>query len=207
MTLDNEQRNVSVMMPVTLDGQFVNLVPMTLAHLDQLCRIGLEPRLWQDTTITVATREDMASYVRAAVDAGSAGTGLSFVITERSTGEIVGSTRYHSAVPEQRRIEIGFTWISVPWQRTIVNTESKYLLLRHAFDQLGCMRVEFKANATNEKSRRALLRIGAKEEGTLRNYRLAPSGATFDLTVFSIVAAEWPQVRGHLEAKLAAGPR
>jgi RimJ/RimL family protein N-acetyltransferase len=189
-------------MSVTLEGRYINLLPLTLAHLDRLCQIGLEPQLWQGTTIKVQTREEMDSYVRAALDAQGAGTGLPFVIVERDTGEIVGTTRYHSFVPEHKRVEIGFTWIAIPWQRTMANTESKCLLLRHAFEDLGCIRVEFKANSQNEQSRRALLRIGAKEEGTLRNYRLSPSGQMFDLTIFSITSSEWPQVRCNLESKL-----
>ena len=191
-----------MMTPITLVGSSIKLAPLTLAHLDRLCHIGLDPRLWQATTIQIQTREQMESYVRAALDAQSAGTALPFVIIDNRTGEIVGMTRYHSAVPEHRRVEIGFTWVAPERQRTTVNTESKYLLLRHAFEQLGCIRVEFKANAENEQSRRALLRIGAKEKGTLRNYRLSPSGQMFDLTVFSITSAEWPRVRSNLEAKL-----
>jgi RimJ/RimL family protein N-acetyltransferase len=192
----------SAMLPMTLEGRFIELVPLSLAHLDRLCHIGLEPRLWQGTTIKVQTRDAMESYVRAALDAQHAGTALPFAIVEQSTGEVVGTTRYHSAVHAHRRIEIGFTWVAMPWQRTLVNTESKYLLLKHAFDALGCIRVEFKANAENDQSRRALLRIGASEEGTLRNYRISPTGKTFDLTVFSITSTEWPQVRANLETKL-----
>jgi RimJ/RimL family protein N-acetyltransferase len=190
------------MTPVNLEGQRSTLVPLTLAHMDRLCAIGLDPRLWQATTIQIQSREQMSSYIRAALDAQSAGTALPFVIVERNSGQIVGTTRYHSFAPDHRRVEIGFTWIAPPWQRTVINTESKYLLLRHAFEELSCIRVEFKSNAGNEQSRRALLRIGAKEEGTLRSYRISTSGQVFDMTVFSITSAEWPQVRTNLEGQL-----
>jgi N-acetyltransferase len=187
---------------VTLEGTSVSLVPLTLAHLDQLCVIGLDSRLWQSTTIKIESREQMEAYVCAALEAQKAGTSLPFVIVERSTHEVVGMTRYHSAVPEQKRVEVGYSWVSLPWQRTVINTESKYLLLRHAFETLNCVRVEFKANIDNEVSCRALVRIGAKQEGILRCYRVAQSGTTYDLALFSIIATEWPQVRSNLESML-----
>jgi RimJ/RimL family protein N-acetyltransferase len=188
--------------PVTLQGLSVCLVPLTLAHLDRLCAIGLDARLWQSTTIQISSREQMEAYVCAALESQKTGTALPFVVVERSTGEVVGMTRYHSAVPEQKRVEIGFSWVSPTWQRTVVNTESKYLLLHHACEILDCVRVEFKANVENEKSLRALVRIGAKQEGVLRCYRVTPSGVTYDLALFSIIASEWPQVRSRLESML-----
>jgi RimJ/RimL family protein N-acetyltransferase len=188
--------------PVTLEGSTVSLVPLTLSHLDQLCDIGLDVRLWRATTIQVSSREQMEAYIGDALAAQMNGTTLPFVIIERSFGRIVGMTRFHSAVPEQRRIEIGFSWVSHARQRTCVNTEAKYLLLRHAFERLNCVRVEFKANVENEQSCRALARIGAIREGILRCYRVAPSGATFDLALFSIIAADWPHVRCNLELML-----
>ena len=191
-----------MMTPITLEGSLVSLVPLTLAHLDGLCTVGLDPRLWQATTIRVSSRTEMEAYVGDALETQKTGTALPFVIVERGTDRIVGMTRYHSAAPQQKRIGIGPSWVSPAWQRSGVNTEAKYLLLRNAFEKLDCVRVEFLANVGNEQSRRALLRIGAKEEGVLRCYRIAPSGAAFDLTAFSIIAAEWPQVRSNLETKL-----
>ena len=192
--------------PLTLEGTQIRLVPMTPAHLDDLCVIGLEPQLWRATTIQVQTKADMEAYVRAALEAQRAGTALPFVIVERKSGAVVGATRYHSIVPEHRRLEIGFTWIAPPWQRTFVNTEAKYLMLKHAFEALGCVRIEFRADRENAQSCRALLRIGARQEGVLRSYRVSPQRGIRDLAVFSIIALEWPQVRVTLEQKLKKEP-
>lgn len=195
-----------MIIPATLEGPSVRLAPLGWEHLDRLCKIGLDPVLWQNTTIKVSTAAEMKSYVGAALESQKSGTALPFVIVKRGAEEIVGCTRFHSAVPEHKRVEIGFTWIAPPWQRTIINTETKYLMLRHAFEAMGCVRVEFKTNAGNHHSRRALLRIGAKEEGVLRNYRVAKSGALFDLVLFSIIAQEWPAICRQLEAKLGNTP-
>lgn len=184
--------------PVTLEGRQVRLVPMALSHHAALSAIGLDPALWRYTTIRVETPDEMREYMESALAAQAAGTALPFVIELCATGEIVGTTRYHSIVDEHRRLEIGFTWIAAPWQRTTVNSESKYLLLRHAFETLGCERVEFKAAAENEPSRRALLRIGAKEEGTLRHFVLSKHKGPCDVRVFSIIAPEWPRLRTQL---------
>ncbi len=179
---------------------------MSLSHLDELCAIGLEPQLWRATTIQVQTRADMERYVRAALGAQSDGTALPFVIIERGSGAVVGTTRFHSMVPDHKRVEIGFTWIALPWQRTFVNTAAKYLMLQHAFETLGCIRVEFRADAENEQSCRALIRIGAHQEGVLRNYRVSSHRGVRDMTLFSIIASEWPLVRLTLEKKLNKEP-
>jgi N-acetyltransferase len=188
--------------PLTLEGSEIRLVPMTEAHVDGLCAVGLEPELWRSTTIQVRTRTEMEDYVRAALEARDAGTALPFTIVECGTGAIIGTSRYHDMAPEHRRLEIGYTWISLAKQRTKVNTESKYLLLRHAFEVMECVRVEFKADAENEKSRDALTRIGAKLEGIHRSCRISKHRGIRDLAVFSIIAPEWPVIRAHLEAKL-----
>lgn len=145
--------------------------------------------------------------MRWALDAGSAGTALPFVIIDLATGRLVGTTRFHSIVPDHKRLEIGFTWIAVPWQRTAVNTEAKYLMLRHAFETMGFIRVEFRADAENDQSRRALVRIGAREEGVLRRYRISARRGIRDLAVYSIVDSEWPQVRNRLETLLEPNAR
>lgn len=189
---------------LTLEGATVRLVPLTPGHLDALCAIGLDPELWQTTTIRVTTRAEMEAYLQAALAGQRAGTGLPFAIEERASGTILGTTRFHSLVPEHRRVEIGFTWIGRRWQRTRVNTEAKYLLLRHAFESMGCIRVEFKTEARNTVSRQALRRLGAKEEGTLRNFRLSAHRGVCDLVVYSLIDAEWPDVRTALEARLRA---
>lgn len=185
-----------------LEGTTVRLVPLTPDHLADLCAVGLDPALWQATTIAVTTAAEMAKYIQVAMDARSAGTALPYIIVLRENGATIGTTRIHSIVPEHRRAEIGFTWIARPWQRTSVNTEAKYLLLKHAFEALRCIRVEFKTDSENEASRRALLRIGAREEGTLRNYRVSAHRGIRHLTLYSIIDSEWPQVRAALETKL-----
>lgn len=192
--------------PMTLEGTHVRLVPLAPAHHEALCAIGLEPALWALTTIRVQSAEDMRRYVQAALDAQAAGTALAFVLALPRTGTVVGTTRYHSIVAAHRRLEIGFTWVGLPWQRTPVNTEAKYLLLRQAFEGYGCQRVEFKADADNEPSCRALRRIGATQEGVLRSYMLSPHRGSRDLALFSIVAAEWPRVKAGLERRLAILP-
>jgi RimJ/RimL family protein N-acetyltransferase len=173
---------------------------MDRAHHAALSAIGLDPGLWRHTTIRVETSADMRQYMESALAAQAAGTALPFVIELRATGEIVGTTRYHSIVREHRRLEIGFTWIAALWQRTAVNSESKFLLLQHAFETLGCQRVEFKAAVENEPSRRALLRLGATEEGTLRHYVFSTHKGPCDVRVFSIIAGEWEAIRARMAA-------
>jgi N-acetyltransferase len=186
----------------SLAGRVVRLVPMQVEHLDALCAVGLDPQLWDATTIRVLTREAMEAYLRAALDARERGTAWPFVIEEQATGRVIGSTRFHSIDVAHRHLEIGFTWLGMPWQRTAANTEAKYLMLCHAFDALNYIRVEFRADAENERSRRALERIGAREEGRLRHYRISAHRGLRDLVVYSILATEWPGVRVKLEAKL-----
>ena len=190
--------------PVTLTGQHVELVPLQHSHHAQLCESGLDERLWELTTNEVSTPEEMLAYIEAALNDQSIGTALPFVIVEKKTNKIVGSSRYHSFNATNRRIVIGHTWIATDWQRTIVNTETKYLMLKHAFEELGCQRVEFIVNSINEKSRRALQRIGAKQEGVLRNYVLGKTNEPCDAVLFSIIDSEWNKVRSDLEDKLFA---
>jgi N-acetyltransferase len=190
--------------PVTLEGEFVRLVPLSLEHLPQLCAIGLEPALWAATTIRVQTPEQMEAYVRAALEAQAAGTAVPFAILLKETGQVVGTTRYHSIVPAHRRLEIGFTWVGLPWQRTAVNTEAKVLLLRHAFEQCGAQRVEFKADVENERSCRSLLRLGATREGTLSRYMLSAHKGPRDVALFSIIDSDWPRVKSRLQGLLSA---
>jgi RimJ/RimL family protein N-acetyltransferase len=189
--------------PFALEGRRVRLVPLTLEHLDQFAAIGTAPELWSATTIRVVTRTDMQDYLQRALAEQAAGTAVPFAIVDRRSGEIVGSTRFHSLAPEHRKLEIGFTWIAPPWQRTGVNPESKFLLLRHAFEAWGCRRVQFTANAINERSRRAIERIGGRFELILRHHRLSPHLGPCDIAVYSIIASEWPEVRTALESRLA----
>lgn len=189
--------------PRALEGSTVRLEPLSLRHLDRLCEIGLDPDLWRWTTGNVSTREEMEAYVAAALTAQEQGTALPFATVLRESGLAVGSTRFGNIDLPNRRVEIGWTWVAHDWQRTVVNTEAKYLLLRHAFEDIGCVRVELKTDALNERSRRAILRLGAQEEGTLRKHMLTASGRLRDTVYFSILDDEWPRVKARLEERLA----
>ncbi len=188
--------------PITLQGVHVRLEPLSLTHLDKLSAVGLDPDLWRWTTTQLRTREDMLHYLQVALDEQSRGTALPFVTVLQETDQVVGSTRFGNIDRQNRRMEIGWTWVAVPWQRTVVNTEAKYLMLGHAFESLGCIRVEFKTDSLNEPSRKALLRIGAKEEGTLRNHMIVHDGRFRHSVYFSVIAEEWPSVKALLESKL-----
>jgi N-acetyltransferase len=191
---------------VRLEGPTIALVPLTLEHRTVLNTVLLDPALWQWTLHRLETPDEVSRYVAAALDDAAAGRALAFVIVLKETGEIVGSTRYHSVEPVHRRLEIGHTWIARRWQRTQVNTEAKYLMLRHAFEDLQYRRIQFRAGSNNEPSRRALLRIGAHEEGMLRAYEGPDPMRGRDVVVFSILAPEWPGVKERLEV-LMARPR
>lgn len=190
--------------PVTLEGRFVRLEPLTLAHLDQLCEVALDEDLWRWTTSQVRTRDELREYIEAALQSQRQGTALPFATIERASGRAIGSTRYGNIEMRDRRVEIGWTWVGRLWQRTAVNTEAKYLMFRHAFETLGCIRVELKTDALNERSRRAILRIGAREEGLLRQHMITASGRLRDTVYFSVLDREWPEVKTVLEAKLSA---
>lgn len=188
--------------PIILEGGHVRLAPLSLTHHARLCEIGLDERLWRSTTIQLQTAEDMLKYIQTAMQGRDEGTAAPFVIIEKDSGKVVGTTRYHSIDQLHRRLEIGFTWIAVERQRSIVNTEAKYLMLKHAFEQRGCVRVQFKADRGNEQSCRALIRIGAKQEGVLRKYITSAHKGARDLVLFSIIDTEWPEVKANLESKL-----
>ncbi len=186
-----------------LEGRVVRLEPLTLEHLPGLCEVGLDAELWRWTLSVVRSREDMRRYVEAALGEQAAGTALPFVIVDRTSGRVIGSTRYGNIAMRHRRLEIGWTWLGLAWQRTAGNTETKLLLLTHAFESLRCQRVEFKTDALNDRSRAALLRIGAREEGTFRRHSVTDDGRTRDTVYFSIVDSEWPETKARLERMLA----
>jgi len=190
--------------PVTLEGRHVLLQPLSLAHLNALCEVGLDPELWRATAFGMANEEDMGHFVQAALEAQAARTALPFATIDRDSGRIVGSTRFLNIDPRHKRVEIGGTWIARPWQRTAINTEAKYLMLRHAFESLGAIRVEFKTDAINWQSRQAILRLGAIEESTLRRHMIAWNGRVRDTVYFSIVDNEWREVKLRLEEKLTS---
>ena len=144
----------------------------------------------------------MRNYIQIALRAQEQGTALPFATVERSSGLVIGSTRFGSIDREQLGVEIGWTWIAQQWQRTPINTEAKYLMLNHAFEKFGCIRVQFKTDSLNTRSRAALLRVGAQEEGVFRNHMITYSGRIRHTVYFSIIDSEWPQVKAHLEEKL-----
>ena len=189
--------------PVTLEGSAVRLEPLDLDHLPGLTAVGLDAELWRWTIVSIQTPGDMRSYVEQALSAAVAGTEVPFATIERSSGRVVGSTRYLSLEPHHRRLEIGSTWIAPPWQHGALNTEAKLLMLGHAFNALGALRVEFKTDSLNEGSRSALRGIGATEEGTLRNHMLTDSGRRRHSVYYSVIEEDWPHVRMHLEQRLA----
>ena len=190
--------------PVTLRGAHVELVPLTEEHVDALLPIALDSEIWKFTVESVASREELEGFVARALAARDAGTALPFATVERGTGRVVGSTRFANYERAHARIEIGWTWIGRPWQRTAVNTEAKLLMLGHAFDALGLRRVELKTDVLNERSRAAILRLGAVEEGILRQHTVTARGRVRDTVYFSILASEWPAVKARLAARLAA---
>lgn len=193
--------------PTTLEGEFVRLVPLSLDHVDACSAIGLDPDIWRWTPLRVRDAAEMRRLVEEALQAQRAGTALPFTTTVRESGEVVGMTRYMNIAAADRRVEIGFTWIAPAWQRTRINSEAKYLMLRHAFETWGCMRVEFKTNVLNTKSRTAILRLGAVEEGTFRKHMLNEDGTVRDSVYFSIIDDEWPAVKARMEAALREAER
>ena len=185
--------------PITLEGPAVRLEPLSLAHHAQLCEVGLDFELWHWTPNNVRTPEDMRAYIKQALAEQKRGTSLPFATIDQASGKVIGSTRYRNIDVANLRLEIGATWLAKNWQRTAANTEAKYLMLRHAFEEFGCIRVEFKTDSLNQRSRDAILRLGAKEEGTLRNHMLTWTGRIRHTVYFSIIDSEWPEVKTRLE--------
>ena len=188
--------------PVTLEGTVVRMEPLSLEHVEALSKVGLDHSLWALTSIWVTNAAEMREYVEQALAEQRAGTALPFATVDRATGRVIGSTRFGNYVPAHKRIEIGWTWIAPPWQRTAVNTEAKLLMLTHGFETLGCRRVELKTSARNARSRAAMLRIGATEEGTLRQHMINPDGSSRDSVYFSILDGEWPATKARLQQML-----
>lgn len=190
--------------PVVLEGRFVRLEPMRPEHADAFAQVGLGQDLFRWFPYPMETAEDMHNFVRTSLAAQAKGASLPFVTVERSSGQIVGSTSFLKIERANRGLEIGATWVALPWQRSACNTEAKYLQLRHCFEDLGCIRVEFKTDSLNQKSRTALARIGALEEGTFRNHMICPGGRVRHSVYFSIIDSEWPRIKQRLQDKLVA---
>lgn len=194
------------MTPVTLEGRVVRLEPLTMAYAGRIAAAGLDPELWRITVTRLENEADVREYIQAALRDQQAGTALPFATILRENGSIVGSTRLANYDAANRRVEIGWTWIARPWQRTAVNTEAKYLMLQHAFETLGCIRVELKTDLLNEQSQRAIERLGAMREGVLRSHMIVHDGRRRDTVYYSILDSEWPRVKKTLAARLDAPP-
>jgi RimJ/RimL family protein N-acetyltransferase len=188
--------------PVTLEGRIVRLEPLSLEHVPGLAEVGLDPELWRWTLARPQGVDDVRAWAASTISARDAGTEFPFATIDVASGRPIGSSRYMNIVLEHRRLEIGWTWVAPPWQRTGANREAKLLMLEHAFERLGCRRVEFKTDSNNEKSRVALLGIGASFEGIFRNHMVMPDGRMRHSAWYSVIDEEWPAVRAGLEAKL-----
>ena len=192
--------------PPTLQGQHVRLEPLTRAHEAALNEATRDGELWNLTVTTVPTVETMAAYIDAALLGQTRGSELPFAIVNAAANKVVGSTRFYDIKPEHRGVTIGYTWLSASAQRSAINTEAKLLLLTHAFEQWDCIRVELVTDVLNERSRNAILKLGASQEGILRNHMIMPNGRIRDSVFFSIIQAEWPEVKARLQQKLAQRP-
>jgi len=191
--------------PVPLEGRHVRLEPLDDVHFEGLCAVAFDEALWRLQMSPMRDREDLRQYVALARADQLRGSALPFATIDRASGRVIGSTRFGNIERTHRRAEIGWTWIARPWQRTAANTEAKLLMLTHAFEAWGCLRVELKTDVLNEQSRRAMLRIGAREEGVLRSHMQAWNGRRRDTVYFSILDHEWPEVKAGLGARLARG--
>ncbi|WP_247269299.1 MULTISPECIES: GNAT family N-acetyltransferase [Pseudomonas] len=190
-------------MLTTLQGPRILLRPLQYSDADALLQAAADGELWNLTVTVVPSASTIDSYLKKALDGRDAGTVMPFVIVLKDSGEVIGSTRFWKIDPLNRKLEIGSSWISARWQKSFVNTEAKYLMLRHAFEVLDCVRVQFTTDENNQKSRNAILRLGAQQEGNVRHERIMPDGRKRNSVRFSIIDDEWPQVRQVLEQKLA----
>ena len=189
--------------PVTLSGTRVRMEPLSLErHWDGLLAIGLEPTLWRYMIPDVKDAASLRAYLDTAARELEEGRSLPFATIDIESGRLAGSTRFGNLDPHNRRVEIGWTFVGKEFQRSHVNTEAKYLMLRHAFETLNCVRVEFKANGLNERSRTAMERIGATYEGTLRKHMIRDTGEWRDSVYYSVLDREWESVKGRLEGMM-----
>ncbi len=188
-------------------GPRVELRPLRAGDADDLVRAASDGALWSLQFTVVPSAETVHDYVRQALEGGPPGSVMAFTTRLRATGEVIGSTRFWKIDRKHRKLEIGGTWIAAAWQRSFVNTEAKYLMLRHAFESMACVRVQLTTDEGNLASRAAILRLGAVEEGTIRHERLMPDGRKRNSVRYSIIDDEWPAVRARLERRLGTpGP-
>jgi len=194
--------DVAFIDPVTLKGGIATLEPLAIGHEAMLAKAAADGELWRLWYTNIAPPDRMHEYVATALDMRERLGAMSFVVRENATGDIVGCTRYFNVDATNRRLEIGHTWYAKRVQRTGLNTECKLMLLGHAFEALKCVAVEFRTHWFNQASRMAIARLGAKQDGVLRNHQLMPDGARRDTVVFSIIDGEWPAVKQHLKFQL-----
>jgi RimJ/RimL family protein N-acetyltransferase len=193
-----------VFTPITLEGSIIRLESMRLDHapLFWQAALGAHQEIFRWYPWPMSTEGDLTGYVERVLAEHERGLSVGFATVARESGQVVGSTRFMNIDATNRHVEIGSTWIVPAWQRTAVNTEAKYLMLRHAFESWGCLRVELKTDALNQQSLAAILRLGAKEEGTFRKHVITPSGRVRDSVYFSILDTEWPEIKLKLEKRL-----
>lgn len=189
--------------PVTLEGKWTRLEPLTLEHAPQLFDVAQDEEIWRYMPApTPTTIDDVRAWMRDALDGHARGIFLPFAIVERATNKAIGSTRYLDISPSDRHVEIGWTWLGKNYWRTPINTECKYLLLKHAFETLGCIRVSFKTDLRNERSQRAIERLGAVREGLWRRVVIMYNGYQRSSVFYSILDDEWASVKARLEDKM-----
>jgi RimJ/RimL family protein N-acetyltransferase len=191
--------------PIVLEGQFVRLEPLRLDHLDGLAEVAFDPALWEFTLARPVDRAGLEAWLQTALDNAAAGTEMPFATVDRASGRPIGSTRYLNIVPEHRRFEIGWTWLATTAQRTGANREAKLLQLTHGFEGLAANRIEFKTDSLNERSRTALLGIGARFEGIFRNHMVMPDGRLRHSAYYSVIREDWPKVKARLNELLRHG--
>ena len=189
--------------PVVLHGDSATLEPLTREHEEALKRAASDGELWRLWYTSVASPDRMGEYIATALDMRDRLGAMPFVVRDNRSGDIVGCTRYFNVDAANRRLEIGHTWYARRVQRSAVNSECKLLLLTHAFEKLACIAVEFRTHWFNQASRAAIARLGAKQDGVLRNHQVSPDGSKRDTVVFSIIDGEWPAVKHHLQFQLA----
>ena len=196
--------------PVTLEGGHVRLEPMTRARVGAIAAAlgaaAADGAMWESKVTTIPRPEGMAAYVDQALAELDAGLSMAFSTVDRASGNTVGSTRYMNIEAPHRRLEIGTTWIGKSFQRSAINTEAKYLMLKHAFETLRCIAVDLRTHEKNLQSRAAIERLGARLDGLLRNHRIMPDGSLRNTATYSIIDAEWPGVKARLEARLSIPP-
>lgn len=187
---------------VSLMGEFTQLVPLCMRHKDGLVEAIKDGELWKLFVTFIPHVEDIDSFITTAENAYQSGDGLTFAIIDKSSGKVAGSTRFKNTCQNNKRVEIGYSFLGKSFQRTAINTEMRLLMLTHAFDHLDFNRVGFFVDYFNQTSRNAILRLGAKEEGVLRNHMIMPDGRVRDSVIYSIIKHEWPGVKQNLEFKL-----